>query len=78
MKKSKYTEVQVLKSLSSKNDCRIKNRIIVILNDYVFNLEKGIAEPNKNKKHDLGNSSLAKIDYLQKICGYNIAYTNNF
>lgn len=59
---------EVLRSLGHKHDCRIKNKTIMVLNG------KG----RKRLKHDLGNSSWGKIDYLTHYCGYRLYLVSDF
>lgn len=76
----KHTEDEVLKSLQSKNDVRINpmNGEILILTDKVYDPSKDCYVDNKEKKHDLGNGSWGKLDYLTKYCGYVIIKVDSF
>ena len=45
-----------IKSLSKKNDCRVTANGVYVLSNNA-----------REKKHDLGNSSCGKIDFLRKM-----------
>lgn len=65
-----YTEDEVIKSLSRKNDVRINpyRKSIQRLSN-VIEKDGGII-PNPLYKGDLGNKSWGKIDFLRHYCGY--------
>jgi hypothetical protein len=65
----KHNMDEVLSSLRKKNDVRIEGSQIKILSNQVFT-PSGELIPNPNKKHDLGNGSHGKIDFLIKYCGF--------
>lgn len=67
----KHTEDEVLKALSKKSDCRIKGKDIFVLNG---KSQKAQFIP----KHDLGNGSWGKIDYLTNYCGYRQMFVSEF
>ncbi len=65
MAKKKHTLESALKSLSKKQDVRINtNGIFVLKNE-------------KKQKHDLGNGSWGKIDFLNKQ-GLRTIFVNEF
>lgn len=66
-KNSKYTEDEVIRSLSKKHDIRINpnNMLVEIL-------------VGREAKCDLGNSSFGKIDYLTKHLKYSLIKVNTF
>jgi hypothetical protein len=59
--KHKHTLDQALKSLGKKNDCRIRENRILVLNG---------KSKKSHRQNDLGNGSWGKIDYLVKVHGY--------
>ena len=71
---------EVLRTLIQKNDIRIsKNETIIrILYDKVWDRKKGEYIDNPRKKHDLGNGSWGKIDFLVNYHGYSIIQVNEF
>ena len=58
---------RVLRTLGKKQDCRIDERELVI------EIMKG-----NNQKHDLGNKSWGKIDFLREIEGYTVLHVVKF
>jgi hypothetical protein len=67
--KSKYQLSEVLRSLNKKHDCFINGNEVLILNG------KSKRYP---KKHDLGNGSWGKIDFLVNHCGYRKYFVPKF
>ena len=60
---------EVLHSLGKKQDCRINETNILVLNG------KG---KKRQKQHDLRNGSWGKIDYLVNYCGYRQYFVAEF
>lgn len=77
--KKTYTEDEVLRSLSKKNDSRLfpNRRMIEVLSDTVVN-KKGDIVPNPAKRFDLGNNSWSKIDFLVKYRNYSLVRVGVF
>ena len=59
-----YVEHEVVNQLKKKNDLRIVNKTIKIL--------------NQNGKGDIGIRSKGKIDFLTKYCGYQKLFVSSF
>jgi len=59
-----YVEHEVVNQLKKKNDLRIVNKTIKIL--------------NQNGKGDIGIRSKGKIDFLTKYCGYQKSFVSSF
>ncbi|SBV91735.1 hypothetical protein [uncultured Dysgonomonas sp.] len=79
MSRKHYSEDEVIRVLSKKNDIRILkvNKEIRILSDKIVT-SNGISTRNPNKRFDLGNGSWGKIDYLTKFHGYDIWKVSKF
>ena len=67
---------EVLRTLGRKNDIRIFSNRIQILKDKIWTKDGAIDNPRK--KHDLGNGSWGKIDFLTNYHGYYINYVEKF
>lgn len=87
MARKRYNEEEVLRSLSSKNDCLIDRnhqsdgtaiKTISIIKSKIYDKDKDCMIPNPHCKNDLGNGSWGKIDFLTKVCGYSIIYVKSF
>lgn len=78
MARKLYTEEEVLKALRNKNDILISGKTISILSEKVFNPQTKQLENNPFIKHDLGNSSWGKIDYLCKQLHYTLIKVDKF
>ena len=65
--KQKYDEIQVVKALNQKHDCRVNSahKKIEIIKD-------------PHGKGDLGNKSKGKIDFLLNYCGYQRSFVSSF
>lgn len=64
----KHTEDRVLAQLLEKHDVRVNsNKEVLILNGKSN-------KPQFRKKHDLGNKTWGKIDFLTKFCGYRLCF----
>lgn len=66
-KKSKFTELGAIASLSRKKDLRFKGHEINILGN-----------KSREKNNDLGNGSWAKVEFLVKHCGYRSFFVEKF
>ena len=65
--KEKFYEIGVIQSLRKKLDCKLEGNTILVLSNQA-----------KMKRHDLGNGSWGKINYLEKIHGYTVVITAKF
>lgn len=74
----KHTQESALRTLGQKNDLRIRGSKILILTDRVWDNKKGEYVDNPRKKHDIGNKSWGKIDFLTKYYGYSIVNVDKF
>ena len=74
-----YQIDEVLRNLDRKQDIQINSNTkeIKILKDYILD-KKGDTIPNPEKKHDLGNKSWGKIDFLVNHQGFSIWYISTF
>lgn len=74
----KHNEDELLRSLSKKNDVRIypHHKQIKILSEKVY--KKGESIDNPKKRHDLGNNSWGKIDFLINYKGYTKSFVPEF
>ena len=72
----KHKLEEVLRTLSIKNDCKIKGLTIEILTNKIYS-KNGITD-NPKKKNDLGNGSWGKIDFLTNYCGFSISKVSDF
>lgn len=70
-----YTVDEAVRILSKKNDVRIHGWFVDILTDKTLNKE-GKTIDNPEKRHDLGNGSWGKIDFLTKHAGFHIRYVS--
>lgn len=75
----KHSETEVCRQLAKKNDCKVhqSHRTVEILSDTVHDKEQNTI-PNPKKKHDLGNKSWGRIDFLVNYCGYRTRYVSEF
>lgn len=76
--KKKHLFESVIRSLSKKNDLRIKNNEILILRDKVYNKKTMGLDWNPKKKWDLGNKSWGKISFLVNHCGFTQYFVSEF
>ena len=67
----------VLRALRTKNDVKIEGTTVLILSDFVYK-NNGQKVENPNKKHDLGNGSWGKIDFLVNHNGYSLYHISDF
>ena len=67
--KQKYSEDEVVESFRKKQDIKIMGNEILLLNGH------DVKHP---KKHDLGNNSWGKIDFLCNYKGYRKVYVSQF
>ena len=72
MARKNYSVDEVLKTLKKKNDCRIDSnrKVISILTGRIWDKKSQSFVSNPKKKHDLGNKSWGKIDFLTHYNGY--------
>ena len=73
----KHTVDEVLIALSLKNDVKVDRKVIMILSDFVYK-NNGQKIENPKKKHDLGNGSWGKIDFLVNHHGYSFFHVSDF
>ena len=73
----KHTVDGVLRALRLKNDVIVNGFEIMILSDFVYK-NNGQKIENPKKKHDLGNGSWGKIDFLVNHYGYSIFHISEF
>jgi len=73
----KHTVDEVLRALRLKNDVKVNGSEIMILSDFVYK-NNGQKIENPKKKHDLGNGSWGKIDFLVNQHGYSIYNISDF
>lgn len=64
--KNTHTIASAIQSLSKKNDCRITASEVMVLKN-----------SSPIKKHDLGNGSWGRIDFLRKM-GLKIRFVESF
>jgi hypothetical protein len=80
--KNKYNLSDVIKSLRKKHDIKIfehKMKICILSSFKVINLKGELKQIiNPEKRFDIGNKSLGKIDYLVNYCHFHIFYILNF
>lgn len=69
---------KVIKDLSKKRDVKIVGRTILMLSDLVWSKFHGDYVRNKLKRHDIGNKSWGKIDFLMKEYEYKIKHVDSF
>jgi len=74
----KHTVDEVLKALSRKNDVRIKDDCIEMLNDEIYDRKQKKFIQNPKKHFDIGNGSWGKIDFLCNYHGFWIYYVDEF
>jgi len=73
----KHTVGGVLRALRLKNDVKVNGSVIMILSDFVYK-NNGQKIENPKKKHDLGNGSWGKIDFLVNHHGYSLYHISDF
>lgn len=75
----KHNVDEVIRSLSSKNDCKVSpfQKVVEVLKNKVHNHEGELVD-NPRSKNDLGNGSQGKIDFLKNHCGYSVIYVGSF
>lgn len=76
MKEHGYNKV--VRDLSKKRDIKIVGKTILMLSDFVWSKFHGDHVRNKFKRHDIGNKSWGKIDFLMKEFGYKIKHVESF
>ena len=74
----KLNEDEVVRQLSKKNDVSISGKEVRILSNEVFDEKTKGYVPNHFKKHDVGNGSWGKIDFLVNHCDYRKYYVDKF
>lgn len=77
MARKNYRIDEVLRSLGTKKDLRIKGMTIFILTDTIVTKEWNVIR-NPEKVYDLGNKSWGKIDFLTHYNDYRINYVSEF
>lgn len=79
MSRKHYSEDEVIRVLSRKNDIRVNSfkKEIQILSNKIFT-QRGDIIDNPAKKFDLGNGSWGKIDYLVKVHNYHTCKVSKF
>jgi hypothetical protein len=80
MARKTHTEEEVLRRLMKKSDVRVNpssKRIKLLSNKVWSDKSEGYVE-NSNKKHDLGNGSWGRIDFLVRYCGYTTEKVESF
>jgi hypothetical protein len=80
MARKNHTEEEVLRALHKKSDIRVipnAKRIKLLSNKVWSDKSEGYIE-NANKKHDLGNGSWGRIDFLRRHCGYAVETVESF
>ena len=78
MARKQYQMDEVLRVLRNKNDIRVNSETkqIFMLTETVF--IKGIEQPNPAKKHDCGNGTWGKLDYLTRHNNFRISLIDKF
>lgn len=80
----KHIYSDVINSLRKKRDVKVykHQKKICILSNFIIiqdkKTKKSIQVLNSDKKFDIGNKTLSKIDYLVNHCHFHIFYFSNF